>query len=272
MQVVSLTTQYISMGAGHGTLPPIRHLHLETNIDYLLEHSDLQAFTQMETLSLRPWKSEPSFINTLELDISSAQNLGRLRIENWSPKSIRVTQGCRVYAVWQPPATPTVAPNMQAWLHSPCWRAPGTKLAALHIEHHCLLWCGLIQLSAIRAILKRQHELETLKIAVERLGSPEMPLNILFPDFNCMKTPLRVDIRTQAGCFLNPSDTLCLSETLGLDIKGPVLVPVQAASGKSCVRDGCFANGGQMALGPPFLQASWPRTRALMEQIRARSS
>ena len=232
MQVVSLTTQYIALRAGHGTLPPIRHLHLETNLAYLLEHSKLQPFTQLEILSLRPWRSDPSFINTLDLDISSTQNLRRLRIENWSPQSIKVTPSCRVHAVWQLPATATVAPSVHAWLHSPCWRAPGISLAALHIEHHCPSWRGLIQLSAIRAILRCQHELETLKIAAVCLGSPESLLNLLFPYFKGRKTPLRVDISTNAGCHLYLDDTLCLSKTLVLNIDGPVLFPVQAASGE----------------------------------------
>ena len=163
----------------------------------------------------------------------SVYRLPRLEIENWSPKNIKVAAGCRVYAVWQPPATASVTMKLKihSWLQSPCWRAPGTNLAALHIEH--LMWhhADAIQLSAICAILECQHELETLRIEVLCLGSSVMLLNMFFPYFKGMKTPLRVDICTEAGCYLTLDETLCLSKTLALNIVGPVLVPMQAAPG-----------------------------------------
>ena len=245
--------------------PSIRHLELETGIANLLKFTDWQAFPQLETLTLCAWRSQQSPINSTDLDLSSAQSLGRLQIENWSPKSIKVAACCRVYAVWQPPANASAAKRLtvHSWLRSPCWRAPGTKLAALHIEHRSLLWEEAIPLSTIRAILECQQELETLNIATERLGSPVELLNILFFCFEGMKTPLKVDMSTEAGCFLHPDDTLCSSKTLGLTVKGPVLIPMQAASGRlySHLLEGSFASDAEV--GPPFKQDQLSRDSLL---------
>ena len=236
VQVVSLTGFFVQLS--WRPRPSIRHIELETSIA-LLEFTDWQAFPHLETLELCAWRLQSlcnqCSIDCIDLDLSSAQTLGRLEIENWSPKNIKVAAGCRVYAVWQPPATASVTKNLKihSWLQSPCWRAPGTNLAALHIEH--LMWhhADAIQLSAFCAILECQHELETLRIEVLCLGSSVMLLNMLFPYFKGMKTPLRVDICTEAGCYLTLDETLCLSKTLVLNMMGPVLVlvPMQAAPG-----------------------------------------
>lgn len=190
-------------------------------MDGLLKFTDWQTFPQLETLALCAFTSRDYPIDTIDLDVSGAQTLRRLQIENWSPKSIRAAAGCRVHAVWQPPANIKVAKKMtvHSWLQSPCWRAPGTNLAALHIEH--LIRHDFIQLSAI---LERQHLLETLRITLADAGSPDSLLNMLFPYFKGMKTLLKVDISTVAACFLNVHDMLCLCKTLVLDVKGPVLV------------------------------------------------
>ena len=232
MQVVVQTTEHLfSVGATGCARPPLRHLDLETNISYFLDRIDLQVFTQLESLRLRSWSSWKGPIDEIDLDISSLCSLRRLQIENWSPKSIKVTPRCRVYAMWQPALHKKATGH--EWLDSPCWRATGTKLASLHVEDHCLDWQDAIQLSAIQAILECQDEVETLSVIAEHLGSPDTLLNILFPYFKGMKTPLRVDLSTTAGCHLRLDDALCLSKTLVLNIEGSVLVPVQNALGKT---------------------------------------
>ena len=250
MQVVSLTTEHIfSMGAGGCTRHLLRHLDLETDIYRFLGCIDLRIFTQLETLRLCSWSLYQGPINEIDLDISSVCNLRRLQIENWSPRSIRTAASCRVYAVWQPPLARRV--RVHRWLDSPCWRAPGTKLASLHIEdRYPLLHHSDAMLSVVHAILECQHELDILEIATSRLGSREMLLNTLFPFFKGMKTPLRVDLRTDTGCFLHPDDTLCLCETLVLNIVGLVLIPLQATQGKPSTHHlfGYFASGVECAL------------------------
>ena len=122
MQVVSLTTHKVccprQMDSRLRITPSVRHLDLKTRIDVLLENLDLPAFPQLETLKLRAWTHTIHPCDSMDLDLTGVQSLGQLHIENWAPRSISVTRGCRVHAVWQY-AKARCFEELD-WLGSPC--------------------------------------------------------------------------------------------------------------------------------------------------------
>ena len=187
----------------------------------------MQAFSHLETLRLRAWRSFPFSVNSLDFDISGVQRLRHLHIEDWSPRSIITAPGCRIYARWhaaEPHSLKPIGVATRQWLQSPCWRASGTNLAALHVEHS--LGFGPTGVRAIQTILECQHGLErvTINTAAGSLGTEEIPFTVPSHDITNLDKLLRVEISTSSGCWLLVRDTMPLGKTVTMDTEGPLHV------------------------------------------------
>ena len=221
--MVSLKASRI-YGLGECTWPSVRHLHLHTATQDLLRRVDPQALLQLETLTLHYWVREgesdleilsngQTHLAREDLDLSRLQSLRRLHIEDWSPRSISVTEGCRVHAVWKLPF------KGQEWLLSPCWQIPGSALASLQINAERSMLTP-VHMRAIQAVLKSQTGLELLKIASVTLGSKEVPLTFPREPTECLMSPLRIEICTTQGCWIDES--IPPTENLVIKIDGPI--------------------------------------------------
>ncbi len=102
MQVASLQAASIS-GSDLGAWPMLRHLDLETDIDHLLQCTDMQAFPLLESTRLCSFRDTGS-VNQVDLHLLHVQSLRRLHIEDWSPRTLTVPVSCEVHAVWSWPS------------------------------------------------------------------------------------------------------------------------------------------------------------------------
>ena len=221
MQVVSLTTPYMSGPKGLRGWPSIQHLDLRTDVATLLQNINMQVLVQLKTLNLQTdgWTTYPPPMNRLDLDLTCARSLRRLHIESWSPRSIKVATGCQVFAKWQ-----CIDGEALEWLRSPCWRSTGINLVALHVEDKQAQSYGPDQVEAIRTIIECHDRLEAVVINTVKVGSEEMPLNVTSGHHRRAEIPLSVEITTSEGCWLHLGDTSPLSKALVLKTKGPLHV------------------------------------------------
>ncbi len=224
MQEVVLKTPYI-----HShllcTWPSIRHLDLQTHIPDLLQHVDLLAFQQLEFLRLRSWSTIPSSINTVDLDLSRAESLRHLHIEDWSPRSFNVTPRCRVYAKWE---KPVVMYTQYGWSRSPCWIDPSINLICFHMDTAGFIR-GTSLGGALHTILENHDGLESVRIALTRVGSVDAPLTFPTAYLQGLRACLTIEISTIDGCWLQLDDITPFSGRLVLNTKGPLHVGIPAA-------------------------------------------
>ena len=224
MQVVSLRARSIdASGLGMFAKPLVWHLELDTSIINSLNYVDLQAFTQLEILKLvrltrrkdidclQTFEKAPIF--DMDLDLLDLQKLRALHIDTWSPKSSSVTAGGGVHAEWRPPL------GGREWLLSPCWQVPGTALASLKVNAKISALTDN-HTHAIQSILECQTGLELLRVASATLGSKNMPLAFQIKSIERRETPLRVEICTAHGCWIDES--IYPSRTLVIKTDGPV--------------------------------------------------
>ena len=225
MQEVSLTTHKVCYPRQEDSrlhvAPSVRHLDLKTRIDVLLKNLDMPAFPQLETLRLRAWKHTIHPYDSIDLDLKGVQSLRHLYIENWSPKSISVTESCRVYAMWQ--YLQAQYPTELDWLISPCWSTPGTALTSLTFDAPRM--SGDLAMYAVHEIVECQAGLKHLRIKVRAtLGCKEEPLTFPALCNDGLEAPLRVEISTGAGCWLHVDEDTPSGRALVLRIKGPIYV------------------------------------------------
>ena len=220
MQVASLTTPLIGY-PGFQAWASVEHVYLETDVADLLQRFDMQAFSHLKTLRLRAWRSFPFPVHSLDFDMSGVQSLRQLHIEDWSPRSITVAPGCRVYAKWHAAGSPVL--QIRQWLQSPCWRASGTDLAALHVKYS--KGFGPNGVRALQTILECQHGLERVTIhTAGSLGTKAVPFAVPSHEITNLEKLLRFEISTSSGCWLLVHDTTPLGKTVTLDTKGPLYV------------------------------------------------
>ena len=215
LQVASLTTSVLP-GPGLTAWPLLRHLDLETSMSWFLQHNDLQAFSQLETLRLCSWGTYMRPVNEIPLDLSSLRSLRHLGIENWSPQSLKVANGCQVHAMWQQSETG----GDREWLLSPCWRAPSVNMVSLHLERKSVTQPG--EMCAIQTILECQTGLELLRIKTNRFGSRRVPITL--PTHRCegQASPLKIEISTRNGCWICLENEGPSRKKLTLKIEGPL--------------------------------------------------
>ncbi len=231
MQVVSLTTHKVCCPRQADSrlriVPSVRHLDLKTRIDVLLKNLDMPAFPQLETLELRAWTPTIHPYDSIDLDLTGVQSLRHLHIENWVPKSIDVTSGCRVHAVWH--YHKARYSRELDWLDSPCWSNSDTALASLTFHAPRIHWD--IAVDAIYRIMECQVGLEFLEINAHTytLGWKEVPFTIPSQCNDGLRAPLRIEIWTRRGCYLKLDDTP-LGKAVVLKIKGPIFIATPGAS------------------------------------------
>ena len=151
----------------------------------------------------------------MDLDLSKLRSLRHLHIDNWSPRSISVAAGCRVHASWRPPL------QGREWLLSPCWQRPGISLASLQVNIAGISMLTPGHTQAIQTILWCQTGLELLRVESATLGSKDMPLIFPRESIERLKTPLRVDICTTHGCWVDKS-SIPASKHMVIKTVGPV--------------------------------------------------
>ena len=256
MQEVSLKTPYIR---SHllCTWSSIRHLDLETHIPDLLQHVDMRAFTQLETLRLRSCSMIPPSINDMNLDLSHVRSLTHLHIVNWAPKKINVKPGCRVYSKWESPHTlpyVDISKNRLPWVLSPCWTDSSSKLVSFHINQRTLSASGHRTLHAFRTMMEFCEGLESFRCALVTLGSKKLPIVFPASPLRGPRAPLIVEIITSGGCWLQVDDMTCLGKGTVLKTEGPLHVGILAASGRMLW---CSLKGSSLStigIGPESLQ------------------
>ena len=222
MQEVELKTPYIHCYL-LSTCCSIRHLDLETHIPDLLQHVDMRAFTQLETLRLRSWRTIACSVNRVDLDLLQVQSLRHLHIENWSPKSLNVAPRCRVYVKWEEPQE--WCPQEPLPLY-PCCTDPGINLVSVHMDLKVILIAN-----ALHVVLECHRGLESLRLAFTKVGSIEAPLHFPAAYLQGLRAPLTVEISTTGGCWLQLNAMTPFSNKLVLNTTGLVHVGILDASG-----------------------------------------
>ena len=264
MQEVILKTPYIH---SHllSTWPSIRHLDLETHIPDLLQHVNMRVFTQLETLRLCSWGLIPASINSIDLNLSQLHRLRRLRVENWSPRSINVIPGCQVHVKWKKPqAHPPVSESTPPWVSCPVWIASSSSLVSFDMVADSAL-SAPVSVHALHGIMECHERLESLRLVVKDVGSRIMPLTFPAPLLEGLRAPLTVDIAISGGCWLQLNDKTPFSDKLVLRTKGPVHIGIPAAQGAmlwhhlegasaSSVGEGAESLWGQLAEAIPEVQ------------------
>lgn len=191
----------------------------------------MPAFPQLATLKLRAWKHTIHPYDNIDLDLTCVQSLRHLHIENWAPRSIGVTRGCRVHAVWQYHDDDDAwYPISLDWLGSPCWSTSGTALASFTFDASRLYLVSAV--CAINRIMECQNGLELLKIAARHngLGWKDAPLKFPSQCDDGLRVPLRVEINTRLRCFIHLDDDTPLGKAIVLKIKGPIEIATPGAS------------------------------------------
>ena len=194
----------------------MRRLDLETSIDWLMP-ADLQAFPNLEILRLC---CPSQYAESADLDLSSAQSLRRLHIENWAPRIMMVPAGCEVHALWT--RMGWEKGRTRDWLESPCWRAPGFKLAVLMVKEAWEPYKTDLRVHHIHRIVECHNELMSLEMGSQRLGSETAPLTFSTEYIKRRSSPLRVSICTDKGCWLYVDEAIQSHKNLALKIEGPL--------------------------------------------------
>ncbi len=183
-----------------------------------------QAFMRLETLKLC---STGQSFDWVDLDLSHVQTLRGLHIENWSPKTINASAGCKVHAVWS--MSGQTKRGDSTWLSSPCWRNPDVNLASLIVEG---LDTAVIQADLIHTIMECHIKLECLRIQGKKIGSEKAPFAFPSNYVKSLNSPLMVNITTPKGCWLYWDDAILSSKHLMLQIKGLLHIGISNAQGE----------------------------------------
>ena len=209
--------------------------------------------------NLRNWRYYRRIapINDIPLDLQRLNSLKCLHIEDWAPKSISVTAGCQVYAVWRQ----ADGSEDEKWLLSPCWRDPSTNLVSLQLHVDSLFLTKPDLIHAIKTIVECHASLELLRVTAQSLGSTGLPFTLPTLSYKGRAAPLKMEIITRNGCWLRLFNTWPFGKSLVLNTWGPLHLGIPATRETM----GWYALDGHLASnieeGP--LSLRWQLVRAL---------
>ena len=190
-------------------LPPfaaLRHLILSAgstassaDLDTCLQHA-----TALETLCLGVAGQYADRLSSEDIDLSSLHALTHMRMENFAPRRLHVTQGCLLHVVWNEKGSDNCKFPEWAQVQS-LWEEQSNRLGSLQV---C---CDVSEMNApdiaaLKSILTGDQKLAYISLCSPELGNERQPFSVDPSSCQMLALAERVRICCEKVCSISVTD------------------------------------------------------------------